>query len=413
MTGPERNWAGNHVYGARSIVRPRTVDEVCELVRTSTRVRALGSRHSFNDLADTPGTLLCLDCLPADVRVDEARRVVEVGAAVTYGALAAELQRQGWALANLASLPHISVAGAVATGTHGSGSTNGGLATSVERLELVDASGRLRRVDRGDDDFGGSVVALGALGVVTRVTLAVEPKFDVCQAVFTGLPWEAVTEDVDAVMSAAYSVSLFTRWGPGGVDQAWVKGKDPLPHTFFGAARATATVHMLAGADVRAASDQSGEPGPWYERLPHFRMGFTPSRGAELQSEYLLPRQHATEAVRRLRSLAEVLAPLLQVSEVRTVAADDLWLSGAAGRDTVAFHFTWVRDEPAVMRVLATVEDALWDLSPRPHWGKCFTMGHDRLAQVFPRLGDFAALRSRSDPEGTFDNDFLHRTLGG
>jgi xylitol oxidase len=412
VTGVERNWAGNHVYGARSIARPGSVDELQELVRSSRRLRALGSRHTFTALPDTDGTLVTLEQLPADVKVDAQRQVVEVGAAVTYGALARELQRQGWALANLASLPHISVAGSIATGTHGSGRSNGSLAAAVRALEVVGRDGELQVITAQDDDFAGSVVALGALGVVTRVTLAVQPSFDLRQGVFVDLPWETAVDELDAVMSAAYSVSLFTSWRGDDVSQAWVKSREPLPTSFFGAARQSGPLHMLAGADVAAATDQSGEPGPWLERLPHFRMDFTPSRGEELQSEYLLPWEHGPEAIRRLRTLGDALAPILQVGEIRAVAADDLWLSGAQGRPTIAFHFTWVRDEPAVHAVLHRVEDALTDLSPRPHWGKCFRMGHKQLAEVYPRLGDFTRLRDRRGPGRPFSNAVVDRLLG-
>jgi xylitol oxidase len=411
VTERERNWAGNHVFTARSIVHPESLDEVRRLVRSCARVRALGSRHSFTDVADTTGTLVSLDRLPADTRIDPQSRTVEVGAAVRYGALASELHDQGWALANLASLPHISVAGAVATGTHGSGAGNQSLSAAVQAVELVGAAGDVRVIRGGEADFDGAVVSLGALGVVTRVTLAVEPTFDVWQRVFTGLPWSAVDSDLEAVMGAAYSVSLFTRWGGDDVDQVWVKSREPLPGVLFGAVASDVPLHMLAGADVAAVTEQSGEPGPWFERLPHFRMAFTPSRGEELQSEYLLPRSHGAEAIRRLRGLADVLAPVLQVSEIRTVAADDLWLSGAYGRDSIAVHFTWQRDVPAVYDLLPRIEDVLRDLSPRPHWGKCFTTSADDLRTLYPRFADFVALRDRLDPDRRFGNAFLDRVL--
>jgi len=272
-------------------------------------------------------------------------------------------------------------------------------------------------VARGDADFDGSVVALGALGVVTAVTLDVEPTYDVRQDVFTGLGWEALSEHVDTITSSAYSVSLFTRWTDVGIDQVWLKGRvgdasTVPPRELFGALAATSTLHMLEGGETAAITEQGGVPGPWLDRLPHFRMEFTPSRGEELQSEYLLPREHTLEAVERLRALADVVAPVLMVTELRTVAADAHWLSSSYGHDVVGVHFTWVRDVERVYAVLPLVEAALLPLGARPHWGKCFTAGAAQLAPIYPRLGDFRALRGRVDPQGKFGNAFLDRVIG-
>jgi len=326
-----------------------------------------------------------------------------VGAGVRYGDLAERLHAEGWALHNLASLPHISVAGAVATGTHGSGDRNQNLSSSVRALDLVGADGSLRTVRRGDPDFDGSVVALGALGIVTSLVLDIEPTYDVVGAQFTGLSWQALDEHLEDVMATAYSVSLFTRWGAG-IDQVWVKSRDSTPpDELFGAPRSPETLHMLHDAPTAAVTEQ-GTRGPWHERLPHFRMAFTPSRGEELQSEYFLPREHGRDALAALRRLEPVVAPLLQVSEIRTVAADDQWLSGCYGRDTIGFHFTWVRDVAAVERVLPDIEAALLPLGARPHWGKCSTLPAEAVAAAFPRVADFAALRAAHDPAAKFGN---------
>jgi xylitol oxidase len=407
------NWAGNHTYRAQGLVRPRSVDEVCELVARSPAVRAIGSRHSFSDLTDTRGTLVDLAGIPADVRIDAASASVAVGGAVRYGDLAAVLQHRGWALAAMASLPHISVAGAVATGTHGSGDRTRSLAASVRALEVVGPDGGLRRVARGDPDFDGSVVGLGALGIVTRVELDLEPTFDVCQDVRTGLAWEVLESRFDEITGAAYSVSLFTRYDAA-VDQLWLKrraGEGP-PSDLFGTVPADRTLHMLPGGSERAVTRQGGVPGPWLERLPHFRQDFTPSRGAELQSEYLVPRERALEAVDRLRGLASGFAPLLLVGEIRTIASDELWLSGAYRREAVGLHFTWVREEGRVRRAVRDIEEALVPLGARPHWGKVFEMDAAAIAEAFPRLRDFTALRDRVDPQRVFGNAFLDRVLG-
>lgn len=407
------NWAGNHTYRAGGLARPASLDELGDLVARSPRVRALGSRHSFSDLTDTQGLLVDLAGLDPGIRVDPGAGTVSVSGGVRYGHLAPALEAQGWALANLASLPHISVAGAVATGTHGSGDRVGSLASAVAALEVMGPDGAVRRVQRGDADFAGSVVALGALGIVTRLELDIEPTYLVRQEVRTGLTWASVEQHFDEVTALGYSVSMFTRFDERAVDQLWVKyrGDEPVGEDLFGTLQAAGTAHMIEGGSVAAVTTQGGVSGPWLDRLPHFRMEFTPSAGEELQSEYFVPRQHAVAGIAALRGLARELAPLLQVAEIRTVAQDGLWLSGAHGRDTVAFHFTWVRDEPAVRAVVREIERALAPLDPRPHWGKVFEMDAPALARAFPRLADFAALRRRVDPEGVFGNAYLDRVL--
>ncbi len=413
----EKNWAGNYEYRAGRIARPRSVDELRELVVGAPAVRALGSRHSFNDLADAPdGLLVSTADLPGAVRIDEAARTVTVGGGVRYGDLAQQLQEAGWALHNLASLPHISVAGAIATATHGSGDRNGNLATAVAGLRILDGSGELVELSRGDEGFDGAVVGLGALGVVTDVTLDIQPTYDARQRLFGGVPWDAVLGRFDEVTSAAYSVSLFTTWNEEAVSLAWLKELDgvetPIADDFFGAPALTEARHMIATMDVRNTTEQLGVVGPWSERLAHFRFAFTPSNGEEIQSEYLVPRARAVEAIEAMRALAPVIAPLLQISEIRTVAADDLWLSSAYGTDVVGLHFTWFRDQAGVEAVLPQLEAALLPLDARPHWGKLYVDRDGVVPTLYPRLDDFAALAARFDPASRFRNPFVTRLLG-
>ena len=414
----ERNWAGNVTYGAARLERPRSVPELQELVAGADRVRALGSRHSFTALADTDGVLVSTADLadpaaPGGVVVDARAGTATVPGGASYGLVAAELERQGWALASLASLPHISVAGAVATGTHGSGDRTGSLSAAVAGLETVTADGSLVRVARGEEGFDGSVVALGSLGVVTRVTLDVEPTYTLRQDVFTGLPWSVVEAELDAITGAADSVSLFTRFDDTAVRQVWCKSRGTeSPTDFFGSPRATQVMHMLDGAPTESVTDQTGAPGPWLERLPHFRLEFTPSRGAELQSEYLVPRRHALAALAELRRLQPVFATVMQNAEIRTVAPDPLWLSGSHDEAVVGFHFTWELDEPGVYAVLPDIEATLLPLGARPHWGKCFVASAPELAPLYPRWEDFQRLREARDPGRKFGGAFLDRVLG-
>ena len=397
------NWAGSYSYRARELHRPASVAELQELLASRPRIRVLGSRHTFNDIADSD-ELVALDALPDDIQVGDG--TVSFGAAVKYGDLARVLEREGLALHNLASLPHTTAAGAVATATHGSGDGNGNLATAVAALELVTSTGEIVRARRGDGDFDGMVVALGALGAVTRVTLDAEPAYTVRQRVFEDMGWDTLFEHYDAITAAGYSVSVFTLWGD--TSAVWVKSRDEGPAELFGATPAPVDRHPIPGIDPVNCTAQLGVPGPWWDRLPHFRMGFTPSAGEELQSEFLVPRAQAIPAIEAVRALAPCVRPLLQVTELRTIAADSLWMSPQYGGPTVGIHFTWRREPAAVEAVLAEVERALEPFAARPHWGKLFLSSP---AHLYERRGDFIALRERLDPRGAFRNAWLERFL--
>jgi xylitol oxidase len=412
----ETNWSGTHSFAAATIHRPTTLTEVREIVAAAPRVRVLGSRHSFTDIADSD-ELIVLDDLRREVVVDRHEHVVSVNAAMKYGELAQTLVAEGLALHNLASLPHISIAGAIATATHGSGAANGNLATAVNWIELVSSEGDVVTAARGDEDFDGIVVGLGALGAVTRVALDVEPDYEVRQRVFEGLAWEALFAHLDAIANAGYSVSVFTRWGET-TDQVWVKSRvtgepEEVRDELFGAVAATVDRHPILGLDPVNCTPQLGVPGAWSDRLPHFRMGFTPSAGEELQSEYHLPRHHAVAAIAALRALADAIRPVLLVTEIRWIAADRLWMSPQYERDTVAIHFTWKREPAGVRRVLEAVEAALAPFAARPHWGKLFLADAAAIEPLYQRLADFRRLAERLDPRGAFRNPWLERHVLG
>ena len=419
-----RNWAGNIRFSTDTLHRPTSVDELAALVAASRRVRCLGTAHSFSDVADTDGVLLTVADLPPRVEIDTAAGTATVAAGMRWGEIAPLLHEAGVAVHTLGSLPHISVAGSVATGTHGSGDRAGCLATAVRALELVTARGDVVRIDRDAPDAAGRVVALGALGVVTAVTLDVEPTYDVRQVAWAGLPWAAVFDHLDEVTAAGDSVSLMTAWDPDVVDGVWVKHRVPAGAAaersaegttaelaWAGARRTAGGLDVLTGAPAPNLTDQSGVPGPWYTRLPHFRLDFTPSAGEELQSEYLVPRAAAVEALRAVHALRERVVPVLLISELRTVAADELWLSPAYRRDAVAIHFTWKLDPAAVLPVVREVERALVPFGARPHWGKVFAAGADHLEPLYPQLAAFRRLVATEDPDGVFRNAFLERTV--
>jgi xylitol oxidase len=410
------NWAGNHVYQAAEVHRPATLAQLREIVARAPRVHALGSRHSFSDVGDS-AELVALDGLPADVVVDLQAATATCGAGLKYGELAEALAAHDVALHNLASLPHISIGGAIATATHGSGDANGNLATAVRALELVTSDGEVLTVARGEPDFDGLVVGLGALGVVTRISVAIEPAYEVRQRVFEGLSWDALHEHFDEITCAGYSVSVFSRWGET-VEQVWIKSRvtdapEQQRDELFGAVAATLDRHPILGLDPVNCSPQLGVPGAWSDRLPHFRMGFTPSNGEEIQSEYHVARHHAEGAIRAVHGMGDTLRPVLQVCEIRTIAADELWLSPQYRQATMALHFTWTREPEAVARVLVELEAALAPFGARPHWGKAFHATAAEVAPLYERLPDFARLAQRLDPRGAFRNEWLEAHVLG
>jgi xylitol oxidase len=415
MTRPLTNWAGNFRFSAREVLHPASVDELSAAVRGHQHVKVLGTGHSFNGIADSAGAMVVLDALPPAIILDPATATVRAAAGTAFGELGAFLHARGFSLANLASLPHISLAGAFATGTHGSGVANPVLAASVVALDLVKADGELVTLSRAvdPDRFDGVVVGLGAFGVVVSVTLDVVPAFEVRQHVYLDLAFDTALAEFDDIMSAAYSVSLFSDWKQPAFDMLWCKSRvgDPAPRDpqtpLFGARPATTNQHPIPGLAAVHCTDQLSRPGPAHERLPHFRMDFLPSHGDELQTEYLLPRCHAVAAFDALRPLHGEIARLVLVNEIRTIAKDALWMSPAYGRDSVAFHFTWKPDWAAVQPLLTRMEAALAPFEPRPHWGKLFTMTPAEVHKQYARLADFRDLVRAFDPSGKFRNRFL------
>jgi alditol oxidase len=426
------NWSGNYRFTARELIDAVTVDEVRQAVRraaaSGSRIRALGTRHSFTDLADNGATLISVTGIAPDPVLDERARTVTAGAGLSYGALAVWLQARGWALPNLGSLPHISIAGATATGTHGSGSGNRILSAAVARLDYVDADGELRKTARNDLGFDVLAVGLGAFGIVVRVTLDIEPTYLVRQDAYTGLRWDRLLVDLENVMSNAYSVSLFTDWTGDTLRAAWVKRRlgatngtingatngaingtatDTPAEEFFGARREPGPIRFIdAPADNLT---KLGIAGPWSERLPHFRLDSTPSNGDEIQSEYFVDMDDGPAALEAVRRRAALLAPALMISEIRSTAADGLWLSGSYHRETLAIHFTWYNQPDQVAAAVKEAEAALEPFAARPHWGKVSQLAAGELADRYPQLGAARGVFEELDPDGRFSNDRLER----
>jgi xylitol oxidase len=420
QSGARTNWSGNYTYHAERLDSPKTVEEVRRLVKRCSKMKALGARHSFNSIADTTGDQISLKNLDQMV-VDQKSRTVTVGAGVKYGQLAPYIDSRGFAVHNLASLPHVSVIGACATATHGSGSKNGNLSTAVAGLEMVTPDGEIVAVSQEKDGerFRGMVVGLGGLGVATKIMLKVVPRFLMRQVVYENLSFDHLEEHLDEIFASGYSVSLFTDWQNHRATQVWIKSRvEPgaraeIKQEFFGAKAATKNLHPLAGHSAENCTEQMGVPGPWYERMPHFRMNFTPSSGQELQSEYFVPREKGYEAILAIERLRDHVTPHLFISELRTIDADDLWMSSCYKRPSMTIHFTWKPDWPAVKQVLPLIEEQLAPFEARPHWAKLFTMAPSRLKSRYEKLPDFQDLLAHYDPHGKLRNDFLNTNIYG
>jgi xylitol oxidase len=414
-----KNWAGNLEYSTDRLYSANSLEQVQGYVKKQSKLKVLGTRHCFNNIADSTHDFLSLKAMDEVVALDPEAHTVTVDAGMTYAQLCPHLHTRGFALHNLASLPHISIAGACSTATHGSGEKNGNLATAVSALEIVTAAGEVVKLSRQQDGeaFRGAVVGLGALGVITKITLDIQPTFMMRQYVYENLPLTEVQHHFDAIESSAYSVSLFTDWQNQRINEVWIKSRvvegqafDATPE-FFGAKRATKNLHPIAELSAANCTEQMGVPGPWYERLPHFRIGFTPSAGKELQSEYFVPRQHAVEAILAVERLRDQVSPHLMISEIRTIAADNLWLSPCYEQPCITIHFTWKQDWPAVRKLMPVIEKELAPFNARPHWGKLFTTSPAELRSIYKKLPEFVQLSQKYDPHGKFRNEFLNTNV--
>jgi alditol oxidase len=417
-TAHVKNWAGNLQYGTDNIFYPKTVEEVQGIVRKCSKITALGTRHSFNTIADSNENLISSRDLNKIISLNKTANTITIQGGIKYGELAPYLHENGYALHNLASLPHISVAGSCATATHGSGISNSNLSSAVSGIEFVNAAGGLVTLSRSDgEQFQAAVVGLGALGFVTSLTLDLEPTFNMRQYVYLDLPMAALEKNFDAIASSGYSVSFFTDWKNKNITEVWIKSKvmagdeTAPPKELFGARLATKNMHPVKEQSAVDCTDQLGIPGPWYERMPHFKMGFKPSTGKELQAEYFVPIEHAYEAIMAIEKLHDKMTPHLFVSEIRTVHEDNLWMSPCYRKSCVTLHTTFKQEVDTVMQILPLIEAQLAPFNVRPHWAKLFTLQPTVLQSRIEKLAEFKKLVATHDPNGKFRNAFLNHNL--
>ncbi len=414
---PRTNWSGTYTYRAASVARPESISDLAALIRAASRIRPLGTRHAFNDVADVDGWQVNVAALTSWIEIDASARTATVNAGLSYAEIAPVLHAAGFGLPALASLPHLSVAGACATASHGSGHGIGNLATQVSALEFVDGTGTVRTLSRaGDPDtFPGAVVSLGALGAVTSMTLDLVPTYDVAQTVRLSLPAAVFVDRFAEITGAAYSVSCFTRWIDI-VDQVWCKvrvGDRPPDETLFTEAPpADVDVHPVPGGSPADCTPQRGVPGPWHERLPHFAAGRTPSFGDEIQSEFFVD---ASAAPPPRSPCSGSAAGSLRPCASRRCAPSPRTTSGSAPPAAATWSASISRGSATsrwCCRRWSWSKRTLEPFAPVPHWGKVFTARtapQDTDDPRFAMLGAFAALADRYDPDRRFVNDFLVR----
>ena len=415
-----KNWAGNLEYSTSKIDYPKSLEEVQQLVKKYSKLKVLGTRHCFNTIADSKYNFISLREMKKIVSLDANAKTVTVEGGIKYGELCPWLNDKGFALHNLASLPHISVAGAITTATHGSGVRNKNLCGPVEALEIVTADGDVINLSKKDGEkFYAAVVGLGAIGVITKVTLNIQSAFMMRQWVYTKMPLQQMKEHFDEIVSSGYSVSLFTDWQNESINEVWIKSlvddasNAEAKKDFFGAAPATKNVHPIIELPAENCTEQMGVPGTWYERLPHFKMGFTPSSGKELQAEYFVPHEHAVEAIQAIQKMGKEIGPHLFISEIRTIDADDFWMSPCYKQPSVTIHFTWKQEWDAVSKLLPAIEKELAPFNAKPHWGKLFTMSPSTLASRYQKMNDFKKVVAEFDSKGKFRNEFLEKNIYG
>jgi len=426
-----RNWAGTVTARPARTVAPSTTGALAEVVRRAAEdgltVKAAGTGHSFTAVAVTEGVLIRPDRLTGIRRIDREAGTVTVAAGTPLRRLNEELAAEGLSLTNMGDIMEQTVSGAVSTGTHGTGRDSGSLAAQVRALEMVLADGSVLRCSATEkaDVFAAARIGLGALGVISEITFAVEPLF-LLTAREEPMAFDAVLADFDHLVRDNEHFEFY--WFPH-TDRCVTKRNNrsagpaaPLPpfgrwltdeflsNKVFRAAcslgRAVpATIPGIARIAGRALSART------YTDIPH-RVFTSPRRVRFVEMEYALPRAAAVAALRELRALVE--RSELRISfpvEVRVTPADDVALSTASGRETVYIAVHLYRGTPH-QRYFTAVERIMDAYSGRPHWGKLHSRDAEYLAEVYPRFGEFTALRDRLDPGRVFGNDHLRRVLG-
>ncbi|MEV0094500.1 D-arabinono-1,4-lactone oxidase [Streptomyces sp. NPDC050738] len=426
-----RNWAGNVTSRPAREVSPASVEELAEAVTRAAAegltVKPVGTGHSFTATAATEGLLVRPDLLTGIRGIDRAAGTVTVEAGTPLKRLNLALAREGLSLTNMGDIMEQTVAGATSTGTHGTGRDSASIAAQIRALELVTADGSILKCSEKENPevFAAARIGLGALGVITAVTLAVEPVF-LLTAREEPMAFDRVTAEFDELFAENehFEFYWFPHTGncntkrnnrsagpaaPAGRVSSWIEDEF-LSNGVFQLAcslgRAVpGTIPAIAKLSSRALSART------YTDIP-YEVFTSPRRVRFVEMEYALPREAAMEALREVKAMVE-RSPL-RVSfpvEVRTAPADDISLSTASGRESAYIAVHLYKGTP-YQAYFTAVEQIMTAHGGRPHWGKVHTRDAEYLAGVYPRFGEFTALRDRLDPERVFANAYLRRVLG-
>ncbi|MEV5878882.1 D-arabinono-1,4-lactone oxidase [Streptomyces sp. NPDC052101] len=429
--GTWRNWGGNVSARPARQVAPASVEELAEAVRRAAedglKVKAVGTGHSFTSIAATDGVLIRPQLLTGIRRIDRESMTVTVEAGTPLKRLNAALAREGLSLANMGDIMEQTVSGATSTGTHGTGRESGSIAAQIKGLELVTADGSVLTCSEKENPevFAAARIGLGALGIVTAITFAVEPLF-LLNAREEPMPFDRVLAEFDQLWAENEHFEFY--WFPhtgntntkrnnrsAGPEQpvgqlaGWFEDEF-LSNGVFQVAQwvgraAPAAVPAIARISSKALSART------YTDIP-YKVFTSPRRVRFVEMEYAVPRAALTQTLRELKAMVERSG--LRVSfpvEVRTAPADDITLSTASGRDSAYIAVHMFRGTP-YQAYFTAAERIFTAHEGRPHWGKVHTWDAEYFARVYPRFGEFTALRDRLDPERLFQNDYLRRVLG-
>ena len=430
-----QNWAKT-VYYNHTIHYPKTVEEIQHILQYHAKIRVLGSMHSFNNITKLPqefnGVYISMSNMNQVIKCCRGERVT-IQPGITFGELGEYLHERNFGFHNMASLPHITVGGAISTGTHGAGVFNGNLASHVMQVKLISADGKLRTYRIGQDpEFQHIPVSFGLAGIIVEIELDIVPDYDIQQCIYENLPFNTIKKsDYKTAFSSAYSFSIFTQWKNRKFTSIWAKyrlrkGRNGNEESIMidcpdmnKIKPSSNKVHPLPGGDTSFVSGGIGknykEPG--YVGLPHFLMEGVPSQGEELQSEYFVSSHMFDVVIEVLFHHFEEnpkLYDLLYVSEMRFVAGDKLTLSPQhVLGSSIGFHFTWKKEFDQVVDALKGIENVLKPYNALPHMGKLFTMTGRELEGKYGQrnLRAFQSFVAPLDPLKKFVNPFLQNLI--
>uniref|UniRef100_A0A915D0Y3 FAD-binding PCMH-type domain-containing protein n=1 Tax=Ditylenchus dipsaci TaxID=166011 RepID=A0A915D0Y3_9BILA len=420
---PLLNWGGNFNFSTQDIKYPTTTAGVQQLVKECKgKIRPVGTRHSFSEIANTNDTLICLVHMNLILSVDPSVPSVTVQAGITYTDLIPFLQSIGLAIPMMASLGEISIAGAINTAVHGSGAGIGNLATQVLGLQMVLADGSVVQYSKGQNDteLAAATVGLGALGIVTQVTLQAQPTYNLAINVFENMDMSVLDTQLYNITHSGYAINMWSTFGtPGVLDQVWITTKVDSNGVnaygnvsqLYGAPAATAQSSPIAALPPTYVVPQMGIVGPYYERLTDYDLGLSGQEGQQTQSEYYVDFDDFVPALKALQTLSAEINAVVYVALFRITEKDELWMSPQYKKTTMAIHFSWQPKLDQVMALLPKIEAALAPFNPIPHWGKLYTLKPEQYLPLLPKYPEWREQVELHDPTHKFRNKWLEENI--